>query len=108
KVGIRGISYDGFLSVTPLVHPHPALKAVVPMNPMVDGWKGDDWFHNGAFRQSNFDYFHAQTTQKGRGGGVPRSYYDDYPAFLEAGSAGAYAPQSGLDQLPFWKKLSEH
>ena len=23
----------------------------MPMNPMVDGWMGDDWFHNGAFRQ---------------------------------------------------------
>ena len=28
-----------------LVHPHPALKVAVPMNPMVDGWMGDDWFH---------------------------------------------------------------
>jgi predicted acyl esterase len=30
-----------------LVDPHPALKASVPMNPMVDGWIGDDWFHYG-------------------------------------------------------------
>ena len=36
--------------------PHPALKAAVPQSPMVDGWMGDDWFHNGAFRQPNFDY----------------------------------------------------
>ena len=42
KVGVLGISYDGFLSLMPLVHPHPALKCVVPMNPMVDGWRGDD------------------------------------------------------------------
>jgi predicted acyl esterase len=26
RVGILGISYDGFLALTPLVHPHPALK----------------------------------------------------------------------------------
>src|SRR5262245_31560132 len=39
KVGILGISYDGFLSLMPLVNPHPALKVAVPMNPMVDGWK---------------------------------------------------------------------
>ncbi len=51
KVGILGISYDGFLPLMALVNPHPALKVAVPMNPMVDGWKGDDWFHNGAFRQ---------------------------------------------------------
>ena len=51
KVGILGISYDGFLPLMALVNPHPALKVSVPMNPMVDGWMGDDWFHHGAFRQ---------------------------------------------------------
>ena len=61
KVGVLGISYDGFLSLMPLVHPHPALKCVVPMNPMVDGWMGDDWFHNGAFRQQNMSYIYEQT-----------------------------------------------
>ena len=39
KVGILGISYDGFLPLMALVNPHPALKVSVPMNPMVDGWK---------------------------------------------------------------------
>ena len=34
------------------INPHPALKAAVPQSPMVDGWMGDDWFHNGAFRVS--------------------------------------------------------
>src|SRR5437763_3382345 len=48
KVGILGISYDGFLPLMALINPHPALKVSVPMNPMVDGWMGDDWFHNGA------------------------------------------------------------
>ena len=44
RVGILGISYDGFLPLMALVNPHPALKVAVPMNPMVDGWMGDDWF----------------------------------------------------------------
>ena len=44
KVGILGISYDGFLPLMALINPHPALKVAVPMNPMVDGWMGDDWF----------------------------------------------------------------
>ena len=51
KVGILGISYDGFLPLMALINPHPALMVSVPMNPMVDGWMGDDWFHNGAFRR---------------------------------------------------------
>jgi putative CocE/NonD family hydrolase len=33
KVGILGISYDGYLALTALVDPHPALKVAVPMNP---------------------------------------------------------------------------
>jgi uncharacterized protein len=43
-----------------LVNPHPALKVAVPMNPMVDGWMGDDWFHNGAFREQNMPYIYEQ------------------------------------------------
>ena len=57
KVGMLGSSYEGFTVVMALIHPHPALKAAVPMSPMIDGWMGDDWFHFGAFRQVNLDYF---------------------------------------------------
>jgi uncharacterized protein len=108
KVGMIGSSYEGFTVLMALVNPHPALKAAVPMCPMVDGWKGDDWFHNGAFRQVNFDYFYGQTTVKGEGKDVARGYYDDYASFLAAGSAGAYARKYGIDQLPFFNKVSEH
>src|SRR5579859_935780 len=65
KVGILGISYDGFLPLMALVHPHPALKVSVPMNPMVDGWMGDDWFHNGAFREVNLSYILEQAATRG-------------------------------------------
>ncbi|HMD27861.1 MAG TPA: CocE/NonD family hydrolase, partial [Steroidobacteraceae bacterium] len=60
KVGILGISYDGFTSLMALVHPHPALRAAIPINAMVDGWMGDDWFHKGAFRLDSLTYFHDQ------------------------------------------------
>src|SRR6266581_2836236 len=60
KVGILGISYNGFTPLMALVNPHPALKVSVPMNPMVDGWMGDDWFHYGAFRQQNMPYIYEQ------------------------------------------------
>jgi putative CocE/NonD family hydrolase len=81
KVGMYGSSYEGFTVLMALVHPHPALAAAVPMCPMVDGWRGDDWFHNGAFRQINFDYFFGQTTEKGGGKSVARPGYDDYETF---------------------------
>jgi putative CocE/NonD family hydrolase len=108
KVGMIGSSYEGFTVLMALVHPHPALKAAVPMCPMVDGWRGDDWFHNGAFRNVNLDYFTGQTEEKGEGKPVPRPGYDDYTTFLRAGSTGDYARAAGMDQLPFWRKVSEH
>ena len=108
KIGMIGSSYEGFTVLMALVHPHPALKAAVPMSPMVDGWKGDDWFHNGAFRQTNLDYIYGQTTEKGEGKHIAREGYDDYTNFLRAGSSGAFAQAHGFDQLAFWKKLSEH
>ncbi len=62
KVGMIGSSYEGFTVVMALLDPHPALKVAAPESPMVDGWMGDDWFHYGAFRQTNLDYFLGQTT----------------------------------------------
>ena len=108
RVGMIGSSYEGFTVVMALVNPHPALKAAVPESPMVDGWMGDDWFHFGAFRQTNFDYFTFQTTAKGEGHAIVRQDYDDYTNFLRAGSAGDFATAAGLEQLPWWRKVSEH
>jgi len=108
KVGMLGSSYEGFTVVMALVHPHPALKVAAPMSPMVDGWMGDDWFHFGAFRQTNFDYFTGQTTARGAGATVPRAGYDDYENFRRAGSAGDFAKAAGLDALPWWRKVADH
>jgi uncharacterized protein len=108
RVGMLGSSYEGFTVVMALLGPHPALKVAAPESPMVDGWMGDDWFHYGAFRQTNFDYVSDQTTEKGEGKSVPRGAYDDYETFLQAGSAGSYAHENGLDQLPWNEKIIEH
>ena len=92
KVGMLGSSYEGFTVVMALVNPHPALKVAAPMSPMVDGWMGDDWFHYGAFRQPNFDYFTGQTDGAGRGQRRSSAQgYDDYENFRRAGSAGDFA-----------------
>jgi putative CocE/NonD family hydrolase len=108
KVGVLGISYDGFLSLMPLVHPHPALKVTVPMNPMVDGWRGDDWFHNGAFRQQNLPYIYEQTATRANDAHWLGSNFDDYDMYMNAGSAGELARQRNMDQIGFWKKVAEH
>jgi putative CocE/NonD family hydrolase len=108
KVGILGISYDGFLPLMALVDPHPALKVSVPMNPMVDGWMGDDWFHNGAFREQGMSYIYDQEATRKNDEKWWTSHYDDYDMFLQAGSAGELGRRRGLEQVGFWRKLLEH
>ena len=108
KVGILGISYDGFLPLMALVNPHPALKVSVPMNPMVDGWMGDDWFHNGAFRQQNMPYIYDQEATRANDAKWWTSHFDDYDMYMQAGSAGELGRRRGLEQIGFWRKLLEH
>jgi uncharacterized protein len=108
KVGILGISYDGFTPLMALVNPHPALKVSVAMNPMVDGWMGDDWFHNGAFREQNMSYIYEQVVTRKNQAKWWRSHFDDYDEFMAAGSAGELGRQHGLEQSGFWRKVIEH
>ena len=108
KVGILGISYDGFLPLMALVNPHPALKVAVPMNPMVDGWMGDDWFHNGAFRQQNMSYIYEQEATRDNSAKWWTSHFDDYDMFMQAGSAGELGRLRGLEQVGFWRKILAH
>jgi putative CocE/NonD family hydrolase len=108
KVGILGISYDGFTSLMALFHPHPALKAAVPINAMVDGWMGDDWFHHGAFRQSSLEYAHDQEATRDSHIKWWSDHYDDYETWLAAGSAAHMAELHGLDSIGFVIKLLTH
>ncbi len=108
KVGILGISYDGFTSLMALVDPHPALRAAVPINAMVDGWMGDDWFHKGAFRLDSLTYVHDQEATRGSVLHWWTDRYDDYDTWLEAGSAGEMARLHGLVQVGFAGKLMAH
>ncbi|HSP91139.1 MAG TPA: CocE/NonD family hydrolase, partial [Vicinamibacterales bacterium] len=99
RVGILGISYNGFLPLMALVNPHPALKVAVPMNPMVDGWIGDDWFHNGAFRQQMMPFIYNQAGTRANEIKWWTSHHDDYDMFMEAGSAGELGRRRGLEQI---------
>jgi uncharacterized protein len=108
KVGILGISYDGFTSLMALVNPHPALRAAVPINAMVDGWRGDDWFHNGAFRLGSLTYFEGQEASRQSDITWWSSYYDDYDTWLNAGSAGDMVKLHGVEQVGFTNKVMNH
>jgi putative CocE/NonD family hydrolase len=109
KVGTIGSSYLGFLTLASEINPHPALKAAVPQSPMVDGWMGDDWFHNGAYRAGGFEFGLSQSTGKAAAGAsVPTGTGDDYTKYLEAGSAGDFARKYQLENVPFVRKLMEN
>ena len=99
-----GSSYEGFTVVMALLGPHPALKVAAPESPMVDGWMGDDWFHYGAFRQINLDYFTGQTARRAKA--TPcRAGTTTITRFSPCRFGRRLTrPLHGLDQLPFWRK----
>jgi putative CocE/NonD family hydrolase len=108
RVGMIGTSYDGFLVLMGLINPHPALKAAVPINPMVDTWIGDDWFHNGAFREMMMDFIYNQELSHDPTRTEENGDRDEYEVYLHAGSAGELGHKRGLDQVGFWKDLVAH
>jgi putative CocE/NonD family hydrolase len=109
RVGTIGSSYLGFLTLASEINPHPALKAAVPQSPMVDGWMGDDWFHNGAFRVGGFDFALGQSTGKAdAGASIPHGTGDDYTRYLEAGSMADYARKYDIENIPFVQKLMQN
>ena len=105
RVGEIGISYDGFEPLMGIINSHPALKVAVPMNPMVDGWMGDDWFHNGAFRAQNMPYILEQEATRDNSVKWWTDHADDYDQYLSAGSAGELGRRHGLEQVGFWNKI---
>ncbi len=108
RVGMIGSSYEGTTTVMALIKPHPALKVAAPQGPLVDGWIGDDWFHNGAFRQHMANWIAEQTGDRAKARPPSRGGYDDYDNFLRAGSAGAWGSAHGYNALPFWRRLVEN
>ncbi|MGH8291134.1 MAG: CocE/NonD family hydrolase [Steroidobacteraceae bacterium] len=108
RVAIIGGSYDGWLALMATIHPNPALKAAVAVNPMVDLWMGDDWFHHGAFRQITLVVVPIIMAGRNGGGRVASGPQDAYSLFLRSGSAGDYIRKYLLDQFPYVRKLMEH
>jgi putative CocE/NonD family hydrolase len=108
-VGVIGSSYLGFTALMTLIDPHPALKAVIAQSPMVDGWMGDDWFHNGAFRWTSLAFPLSQGFNKGDGGGeFALGGGDDYTRYLEAGSVADFVRMVGAAHVPGIRKFLEN
>jgi len=114
RVGVIGTSYPGFLATMAGIDPHPAVKAISPQAPMIDVWMGDDFFHNGAFRQSYaYDYVlglesNKENTKVTYGNGAEGRPIDGFDYFLSRGSFAADVKQSGSKLLPTWKLFLNH
>ena len=99
KVGVYGISYPGFLAMMAGVDAHPAVKAISPQAPMTDVWMGDDFFHNGAFRETyGFDYVQQLEAQKTDA--RVSSKEDQYDFFLQHVNFDGAARAAGMQGLP--------
>jgi uncharacterized protein len=108
RVGVRGISYDGFLAAMALVNPHPALKAVSEQACMGDTWMGDDFFHNGAFRLSyGFEYSVSMETSN-ENYSFSYDHFDLYQFFLHLGVLSNVDKLYFHDKIPTWDNFVQH
>ena len=107
KVGVLGVSYPGFLAIMAGIDAHPAVKAVSPQAPMTDTWLGDDFFHNGAFRETyGFDYVLGLEAQKTNG--FVSATEDQYDFFLKHGNFTGAAESAKMSNLPTAKVFLAH
>jgi putative CocE/NonD family hydrolase len=106
-VGVVGVSYPGFLAAEAGIDPHPAVKAISPQAPMTDVWIGDDFFHNGAFRQT-YGYDYVLGMESSKEATFTKLNEDAYTYFLNAGSFAAAGKKSGTGSLPTWQGFLDH
>jgi uncharacterized protein len=99
KVGVFGVSYPGFLAMSAGIDAHPAVKAISPQAPMTNVWMGDDFFHNGAFRETyGFDYVQQLEAQKTDA--RVESKEDTYDFFLRNVNFAGAAAAAKMESLP--------
>ena len=114
RAGFVGTSYPGFLATMAGIDPHPAVKAISPQAPMIDVWMGDDFFHNGAFRQSyGYDYVFEMESSKERtkvsyGRDKNGDVIDGFDYFLKRGNFAEDVKKSGSKVLPTWRLFLDH
>ena len=107
RVGVLGVSYPGFLAMMAGIDAHPAVKAISPQAPMTNIWLGDDFFHNGAFRETyGFDYVQQLEAQKTD---VPVNMSEDtFDYFLRNVDFAGAASVAKIQDLPTAKVFLAH
>ncbi len=108
RVGMLGISYDGWLTACALLDPHPALKAASPQASPVDMFLGDDFHHNGAFRLSyGFEYVAMMETGK-ENYSFHFDRHDTFEWYLRLGALSNVNAKHFHNKRPTWNDFVAH
>jgi uncharacterized protein len=108
RVGMLGVSYDGWTTIMGALQPHPALKAVSPQASPADMWLGDDFHHNGAFRLS-YGFEYAAMMESGKD--VQQFTFDRYDTFdwyLNLGPLSNVNAKYLHGKIPTWNDYVAH
>ncbi|WP_321471963.1 CocE/NonD family hydrolase [uncultured Paludibaculum sp.] len=116
KAGILGISYPGFYAAAAIPGAHPALVAASPQAPMIDLFRGDDSFHNGAFMlAANFGFYRffyehkqPQTPSAERNAGFQFGTPDHYAFYLGMGALANSNEKYFHFENPYWTANLKH
>ena len=108
RVGMLGVSYDGWTTIMAAIEPHPALKAISPQASPADMWLGDDFHHNGAFRLS-YAFEYAAMMESGKD--VKQftfDRYDTYDWYLDLGPLSNVNAKYLHGGIPTWNDYVAH
>lgn len=109
KVGMYGVSYDGLTTALPLLHPHPALKAVSEQASPVDQWMNDDDHRYGALRESyDFEYAVMEQADKNKNTHFEFETYDTYQWYLDLGPLSNINTKYLHGSIPYWNASVDH
>jgi uncharacterized protein len=108
RVGMDGISYDGYLVTMGMINPHPALKAASEQACMGDTYLGDDFFHNGAFRLSYAFEYSALLETSSENYSFPFDRFDLYDWYLRLGPLSNANAKYFHDKIPTWNDFIAH
>lgn len=108
RVGMLGVSYDGWTTVMALLEPHPALAAASPQASPADMYLGDDFHHNGAFRLSyGLEYVARMESTRGMKF-FEFDRHDTYEWFLALGPLPNADARYFHGKLPTWNDFVHH
>jgi putative CocE/NonD family hydrolase len=108
RVGMLGVSYDGWTTIMGALEPHPALRAISPQASPADMWLGDDFHHNGAFRLS-YAFEYAYMVDGGKESQhFPFDRHDTYDWYLALGPLRNANEKYLHEKIPTWNDYVAH